>query len=94
MRTKKQLIILKYFIIPFSLFLLVPSIEALNKRRKRIYSFIHSHGEVPNQMDIFEKNRQIASLDVTGYVRTVDFQGRFYFTVEDPFPRVTRYMVK
>jgi len=45
-------------------------------------------------MDIFEKNRQIASLDVTGYVRTVDFQGRFYFTVEDPFPRVTRYMVK
>lgn len=61
---------------------------------KRIYSFIHSHGEVPNQLDVFKKNRQIASLDVTGYARAVDSHGRLYFTEEDPFPRVIRYVVK
>lgn len=60
----------------------------------RIYSFIHSHGEVPNQLDVFDKNRQIASLDVTGYARAVDPQGRLYFTEEEPFPRIIRYVVK
>lgn len=60
----------------------------------RIYSFILSHGEVPNQLDVFEKNKQIASLDVTGYARAVDSQGRLYFTVEEPFPQVIRYVVK
>jgi hypothetical protein len=62
--------------------------------KDRIYSFIHSHGEVPNQLDIFKNGKQIESLDVEGHARAVDSRGRLYFTTEEPFLRVVRYTVK
>lgn len=62
--------------------------------KDRIYSYIHSHGEVPNQLDVFEKDKQIGSLDVEGYAHAVDSQGRLYFTTEEPFLRVIRFAVK
>jgi hypothetical protein len=60
----------------------------------RVYSFILSHGEVPNQIDVFEKGRQIKSLDVDGYAHAVDSQGRLYFTTQEPFLRIIRYVAK
>ena len=62
--------------------------------RNRVYSFIQSHGEVPTQIDVFEKDRQIQSLDVEGYVRTLDSRGRLYVAQMEPFPRVKRYVVE
>jgi len=62
--------------------------------KDRIYSFILSHGEVPNQLDIFEKNKQVESLDISGFVKGIDARGRLYLYTEEPFLRIVRYEVK
>jgi hypothetical protein len=61
--------------------------------KDRVYSFINSHGEVPPRLDVFEKDKQIDSLDVTGYACAVDSRGRLYCTVDEPFLRVIRYVI-
>ncbi len=61
---------------------------------ERLYSFINSHGETPNQLDVFEKGRQVESLDVEGYVKVIDSKGRLYAVVVEPFLQVIRYAVK
>ena len=50
--------------------------------------------EVPNQLDIFEKGVPIASLEVDGFAYAIDQEGRLYFTEEEDFPRVVRYILK
>jgi len=62
--------------------------------KERLYSFIASRGETPNQIDVFEKGRQVESLDVEGYVQAIDSKGRMYAVVEEPFLQVVRYSVK
>lgn len=62
--------------------------------KERLYSFIASHGKTSNQIDVFEKGRQVESLDVEGYVRAIDSKGRLYAIVEEPFLQVVRYVVK
>lgn len=60
----------------------------------RIYSFISGHGEVPPQLDVFENDKQIDSLDVMGYIQAIDSKGRLYAIVEEPFLHIVRYVVK
>ncbi len=62
--------------------------------KERLYSFIIGRGESPNQLDVFEKGRQVASIDVEGYVRTIDSKGRLYAIALEPFLQVIRYVVK
>ena len=62
--------------------------------RDRIYSFIFGHGEMPHQLDVFENNKQIDSLDVMGRIQAIDSKGRLYACVEEPFLQVVRYVVK
>lgn len=62
--------------------------------KERLYSFIASRGETPNQLDVFEKGRQVESLDIEGAVRAIDSKGRLYAVVEEPFLHVIRYTVK
>lgn len=58
--------------------------------KKRLYSFITRS----NQIDVFEKDKQIDSLNVTGYASAMDSKGRLYFITEEPFLHVVRYVVK
>jgi hypothetical protein len=51
-------------------------------------------GDIPNQLDIFENEEQIATLDVVGSAYAIDRQGRLYFAEEEDFPRVVRYIVR
>jgi hypothetical protein len=51
-------------------------------------------GDIPNQLDIFENDEQIATLDVDGLAYAIDRQGRLYFAEEEDFPMVVRYMVR
>jgi len=62
--------------------------------KDRIYSFIQGHGEVHNQIDVFDKGKQVDTLDVEGFTRAVDSHGRLYFISEEPFLHVARYAVK
>ncbi len=62
--------------------------------KERLYSYIASHGDTPNQIDVFEKGRQVESLDIEGDVRAIDSKGRLYVKVEEPFLQVVRYGVK
>ena len=62
--------------------------------RNRIFSFISGHGEVPPQLDVFENDKQIDSLDVLGHIQAIDSKGRLYAIVEEPFLQVVRYVVK
>ncbi|MCK4829907.1 6-bladed beta-propeller [bacterium] len=50
-------------------------------------------GDIPNQLDIFENDEQIATLDVNGLAYAIDRQGRLYFAEEEDFPMVARYIV-
>ena len=60
----------------------------------RLFAFISSHGEMPHQLDVFQNDRQVASLDIEGYARAMDSEGRIYFSEEEPFPRIVRYLIK
>lgn len=62
--------------------------------KERLYSFIIGHEETPNQLDVFEKGRQVVSLDVEGYVRAIDSKGRLYTIAYEPFLQVIRYAIK
>jgi len=62
--------------------------------RDRIYSYFNAHSEVPHQLDVFENDKQISSLDVTGYACAVDSSGRLYFIADEPFLHVVRYVIK
>ena len=62
--------------------------------RERLYSFIAGYGEKPNQIDIFERARQVASLDVEGYIQAIDSKGRLYAVCFEPFHYVARYSIK
>ncbi len=44
----------------------------------------------PNQMEIFDNNRSVASLAIKGFAYSVDKEGRIYFAEEEDFPRVVR----
>lgn len=46
------------------------------------------------QLDIFENDEYIASLEVNGLAFAVDQKGRLYFSEEEEFPRVVRYSVE
>lgn len=45
------------------------------------------------KMDVFEKGKQVETLDVNGTPFAVDSQGRIYFAEEVDFPKVVRYSV-
>ena len=51
-------------------------------------------GDIPNQMDIFENDEQVATFDVNGLAYAIDRQGRLYFAEEEDFPMVVRYIVR
>ena len=43
------------------------------------------------KMDVFEKGKQVGTLNVNGLPYAVDAQGRIYFAEEQDFPKVVRY---
>jgi len=65
---------------------------------KRLYVTVYrtgyrAGGEGPNELIVYENDKPIASLPVTGMPRAVDSQGRIYCAVETDFPRLVRYVV-
>jgi hypothetical protein len=59
---------------------------------ERLYVTVYGKGgEGPNELIIYEKDRPVASLPVSGMPRAIDRQGRLYCAEETDFPRVVRY---
>jgi len=44
----------------------------------------------PNQMEIFDNYRSVASLAIKGFAYSIDKKGRIYFAKEEDFPRAVR----
>jgi hypothetical protein len=50
--------------------------------------------DAPDHLEIFEKDKYIASLEVKGLAFAVDRKGRLYYAVEEDFPKLVRYTVR
>jgi hypothetical protein len=60
----------------------------------RLYVTVWNPGrEGPNELTVYENDKPVASLPVTGMPRAVDSQGRIYCAEEADFPRLVRYVV-
>jgi hypothetical protein len=63
--------------------------------RERLYITVSRVGAAgPNELIVYEKDKPVASLPVTGMPRAIDRQGRLYCAVETDFPRMVRYVVE
>jgi hypothetical protein len=61
----------------------------------RLYvTVMRTGGEGPNDLIVYENDKPVGSLPVTGMPRAVDAQGRIYCAEETDFPRLARYLVK
>jgi hypothetical protein len=61
----------------------------------RLYVTIKGWGrEDPNQMEVFDNDRSIASFEINGFAYSIDRKGRLYFSEENEFPKVSRYLLK
>lgn len=82
---------------PGGIGLIAPYVSIL-EYKDRLYVSIRTIkaivGDIPNQLDIFENKKYIASLNVKGIAYAVDREGRLYFAEEEDFPKAVRYKIK
>ena len=65
------------------------------KHQGRIYAGLRSFSsEKKNHLEIFERGKSVAILEVEGILRAIDHQGRLYFSEEIPYPVMKRYRVE
>ncbi|RLE02574.1 MAG: hypothetical protein DRI99_05915 [Candidatus Aminicenantes bacterium] len=61
----------------------------------RLYAGLRSFStKKKNHLEIFEKGKSVAILEVEGVLRAIDDQGRLYFSEEIPYPVMKRYRVE
>ncbi|MEW5900059.1 MAG: 6-bladed beta-propeller [Acidobacteriota bacterium] len=48
----------------------------------------------PNELIVYEKDRRVGSLQMSGMPRAIDQQGRLYCALETDFPRMVRYTLE
>jgi hypothetical protein len=70
-----------------------PFLTILESGRRLYVTVMEPEGEGPNELIVFENDKPVASLPVTGTPRAVDAQGRLYCAVESEFPQLVRYLV-
>jgi 6-bladed beta-propeller len=70
-----------------------PFLSILESGSRLYVTVMEREGEGPNDLIVYENDKPVASLPVTGMARAVDAQGRLYCAVEADFPRLVRYLV-
>jgi len=73
--------------------LVFPFLTILESGRRLYVTVLRPGGEGPNELTVYENDKPIGSLPVSGMPRAVDSQGRIYCAEEVDFPRLVRYIV-
>jgi len=80
--------------IPRGIGIIFPVVYVL-EYKDRLYVTIRGSGRYPqNKLEIFENNKEVATLTVKGFAYAIDKKGRIYFAEEEDFPRMVRYLLK
>ena len=65
------------------------------EHKTRLYVTMREFGQdTVHQLDIFEKDKYIGSLNVKGYAYAIDKKGRLYFSEVEEYPKMVRYSLK
>ncbi|MGB7297632.1 MAG: 6-bladed beta-propeller [Candidatus Aminicenantales bacterium] len=70
-----------------------PFLTILKSGNRLYVTVFRPEGEGPNDLIVFEDDKPVASLPITGMPRAVDGQGRLYCAQETDFPRLARYVI-
>lgn len=70
-----------------------PFLTILQSGNRLYVTVFRPEGDGPNDLIVYESDKPVASLPVTGMPRAVDGQGRLYCAEETDFPRLVRYVV-
>jgi hypothetical protein len=73
--------------------LVFPFLTILESGNRLYVTVLRPGGEGPNELTVYENDKPVASLPVTGMPRAVDSQGWIYCAEETDFPRLVRYIV-
>ena len=73
--------------------LVFPFLTILESGHRLYVTVLRPGGEGPNELTVYENDKPIESLPITGMPRAVDSQGRIYCAEETDFPRLVRYVV-
>jgi len=71
-----------------------PGASVLEHKNRLYVTLQGPDPDAPDHLEIFEKDKYIASLEVKGLAFAVDRKGRLYYAVEEYFPKLVRYAVR
>jgi DNA-binding beta-propeller fold protein YncE len=70
-----------------------PFLTILESGSRLYVTAMEPEGEGPNELIVYENDKPVASLPITGMPRAVDSQGRLYCAREADFPQLVRYVI-
>jgi hypothetical protein len=70
-----------------------PFLTILESGNRLYVTVMEPEGKGPNELTVYEHEKPVASLPITGMPRAVDSEGRIYCAEEADFPRLVRYVV-
>ena len=70
-----------------------PFLTILESGNRLYVTVMEPEGKGPNELTVYEHEKPVASVPITGMPRAVDSQGRIYCAEETDFPRLVRYVI-
>jgi hypothetical protein len=70
-----------------------PFLTILESGTRLYITVMRPDGEGPNELLVYEDDKPVGSLPVSGMPRAVDPRGRIYCAQESDFPRMVRYVI-